>query len=150
MSTTLHTPLSVHGTPTREGAFGSAVALTCRACGASQPLGAAFACMECFGPLEVAYDFPTVTRADIERGPRSIWRYAPLLPVPADIASFPGTAPGGTRLLRAAGIPGLLLCSLGAERTALTDRADLVVDGPAGLVAWLSDLADQLETSSEE
>ncbi|HZG97953.1 MAG TPA: threonine synthase [Nocardioidaceae bacterium] len=102
MSTTLDTPpLAVDGTPTREGAFGSAVGLTCRACGAQQPLGAAFACMECFGPLEVSYDFPAITRADIERGPRSIWRYAPLLPVPADVASFPGMDPGGTRLVRA-------------------------------------------------
>lgn len=46
--------------------------------------------------------------------------------------------------LRDEGMPGLLLCSLGAERTALADRADLVLDGPTGLVAWLTELADTL------
>ncbi len=48
--------------------------------------------------------------------------------------------------LRGEGIPGLLICSLGAERTALADRADLVVDGPVGLVAWLTQLADDLDS----
>jgi threonine synthase len=57
--------------------------------------------MECFGPLEVGYEFPTVTREQIEAGPRSIWRYAPLLPVPADIATFRSTDPGFTRLVDA-------------------------------------------------
>ena len=53
----------------------------------SYPIGARYACDECFGPLEVAYAFGAVTRADIEAGPTSMWRYAPLLPVPADVAS---------------------------------------------------------------
>ncbi len=47
--------------------------------------------------------------------------------------------------LRAEGVPGLLLCSLGDERTALADRADLVLDGPDGVVAWLGSLADRLD-----
>ena len=45
--------------------------------------------------------FPTITRERIEAGPRSIWRYAPLLPVPADIATFRSTDPGFTRLVDA-------------------------------------------------
>ena len=45
-------------------------------------LGPYYACPECFGPLEVAYDFPAVTREQIEAGPRNIWRYKALLPVP--------------------------------------------------------------------
>ncbi len=57
--------------------------------------------MECFGPLEVGYAFPHVTREQIEAGPKSIWRYAPLLPVPADIATFRSTDPGFTRLVDA-------------------------------------------------
>jgi trehalose 6-phosphate phosphatase len=44
--------------------------------------------------------------------------------------------------LRAAGTPGLLVCSGSTEVTALADRADLVVDGPAGVVALLGALAD--------
>ena len=64
-------------------------------------LGPYFACSECFGPLEVAYDFGTVTRTDIEAGPTSIWRYRDLLPVPRDIASRRNLAPGFTKLVRA-------------------------------------------------
>ncbi len=64
-------------------------------------LGPHYACDECFGPLEVGYDYPRLTRADIEAGPQNIWRYAPLLPVPPDIASRPTTEPGYTRLVRA-------------------------------------------------
>jgi threonine synthase len=85
----------------RPGAFGSATHLVCRACGAKTALGPFYACMECFGPLEVGYDFSAVSREQIEAGPRSIWRYAPLLPVPADIATFRSTDPGLTRLVEA-------------------------------------------------
>ena len=89
-------------TPThRDGAFGHARALSCRECGHEVDLGPFYACPECFGPLEVAYDFPAVTRADIEAGPANIWRYQALLPVPADITESPNTEPGYTRLLRA-------------------------------------------------
>jgi threonine synthase len=85
----------------RSGAFGNASKLVCRECGATAPLGPFYACTECFGPLEVGYEFPTITRERIEAGPRSIWRYAPLLPVPADIADFRSTDPGFTRLVDA-------------------------------------------------
>ena len=88
----------------RTGAFGNATHLVCRACGEKTQLGPFYACMECFGPLEVGYDFPTITREQLEAGPKSIWRYAPLLPVPADIASFRSTDPGYTRLLDAANL----------------------------------------------
>jgi threonine synthase len=81
--------------------FGPATHLTCRACGEQFPLGAAYACMECFGPLEVGYDLGTPTRAEISAGPPSIWRYRALLPVPADITDLPGLHPGFTRLVRA-------------------------------------------------
>jgi threonine synthase len=88
-------------TTLREGAFGNAVALSCRECGHRVDLGPHYACPECFGPLEVAYDFPAITRAEIEAGPRNIWRYKALLPVPADIEQSPNTEPGFTRLLEA-------------------------------------------------
>jgi threonine synthase len=92
---------STERTTLREGAFGNAVALSCRECGHRVDLGPHYACPECFGPLEVAYDFPAVTRAQIEAGPRNIWRYKALLPVPADIEQTPNTEPGFTRLLEA-------------------------------------------------
>ncbi|QYC45370.1 Threonine synthase [Nonomuraea coxensis DSM 45129] len=81
--------------------FGPAVALSCRECGARYPLGPSFACLECFGPLEAAYEFGRVTREDIAAGPASIWRYRSLLPVPADVASKPNMNPGWTQLVRA-------------------------------------------------
>ncbi|MFF4625600.1 threonine synthase [Nonomuraea jabiensis] len=81
--------------------FGPAVGLSCRECGTRYPLGPSFACLECFGPLEAAYSFGTVTRADIESGPANIWRYRSLLPVPADVASKPNMNPGWTKLVKA-------------------------------------------------
>ncbi|GAA4560723.1 threonine synthase [Pseudonocardia xishanensis] len=81
--------------------LGSARALSCRECGAEAPLAAEFACARCFGPLEIAYDFPEITRASIEAGPKSIWRYQDLLPVPSDVRSHPNTEPGLTRLIEA-------------------------------------------------
>ncbi len=46
--------------------------------------------------------------------------------------------------LRAVGVPGLLVCSGSPEVSALAERADLVVDGPAGVVAWLAWLTNGL------
>lgn len=89
------------GSGLREGAFGNAVALSCRNCGHREPLGPFYACTECFGPLEVAYEYPAITHAEIEAGPANIWRYKALLPVPTDIEQSPNTEPGFTRLLRA-------------------------------------------------
>ena len=59
--------------------------LKCRECGRGYPASATHVCEFCFGPLEVDYDIESlrgrVTRAGIEAGPPSIWRYADLLPV---------------------------------------------------------------------
>ncbi|MET9731343.1 trehalose-phosphatase [Streptomyces sp. NPDC006458] len=46
--------------------------------------------------------------------------------------------------LRSDGTPGLLVCSGSDEVTQLRDRADLVVDGPEGVVRLLSRLASHL------
>ena len=81
--------------------LGPARGLVCRECGATAPLAAAYACEECFGPLEVAYAFGPVTRDRVAAGPRSIWRYRDLLPVPAGVAEVPNLEPGCTPLLRA-------------------------------------------------
>ena len=57
--------------------------LICKGCSATYPLDAQFACVACFGPLEVGYtelDAP-VSRERIEQGPRTLWRYADFLPV---------------------------------------------------------------------
>lgn len=81
--------------------FGPATGLSCRACGAEYPLGAAYSCIDCFGPLEVRYSFGRVTREQIAAGPVSIWRYRAMLPVPETIADEPGLHPGFTKLVRA-------------------------------------------------
>jgi len=101
----------------RDGAFGNATHLSCRECGATHVLGPFYACPECFGPLEIAYDFPQVTRAQIEAGPANIWRYRSLLPVPTDIVDSPNMEPGFTRLLRA----GNLGRDLGIDRLWVKD-----------------------------
>ena len=101
----------------REGAFGNATHLSCRECGATHALGPFYACPECFGPLEIAYDFPQVTREQIEAGPANIWRYRSLLPVPTDIVDSPNMEPGFTRLLRA----GNLGRELGIDRLWVKD-----------------------------
>lgn len=65
--------------------------LKCRECGREYDALPIHVCEFCFGPLEVAYDYDAIaentTRAGIESGPRSIWRYASLLP--ADGAGGP-------------------------------------------------------------
>ncbi|MBO2454782.1 threonine synthase [Actinomadura barringtoniae] len=81
--------------------LGPATALVCRECGSTRDLGPHYACEECFGPLEIKYDFANVTRASIESGPSNIWRYRGLLPVPENVADTPNTEPGLTRLVRA-------------------------------------------------
>jgi threonine synthase len=98
---TITEPLTSTRPQPREGAFGPARELVCRECGATRPLGQFYACSECFGPLEIGYDFGTVTRAQIEAGPNNQWRYKALLPVPDDIESSPNLEPGFTRLLAA-------------------------------------------------
>jgi threonine synthase len=91
---------SSFSTATR-ASFGPAVALACRECGHRVDLGPFYACPECFGPLEVAYDFGTVTREQIAAGPRNIWRYRSLLPVPEHVCDIPNLEPGFTKLVRA-------------------------------------------------
>ena len=84
--------------------LGPAVALSCRECGHRIDLGPFYACTECFGPLEVAYEFALsgdALREKIEAGPTNIWRYAPLLPVPSTVADIPNINPGWTKLVRA-------------------------------------------------
>lgn len=48
------------------------------------------------------------------------------------------------RELASAGVAGLLVCSASTEEAALAELSDAVVDGPSGLAAWLTELAEQL------
>jgi trehalose 6-phosphate phosphatase len=50
--------------------------------------------------------------------------------------------------LRAEDIPGVKVCSGSTEVTAVAERADLIVDGPAGVVELIFSLADSLAPST--
>jgi threonine synthase len=91
------------------------VHLRCRGCGSAYGLALQYACPKCLGPLDAEYDAATLrarlSHATIQAGPRSIWRYADLLPSrpgPGDLA--PGFTPlvPAPRLAEALGIPGEL------------------------------------------
>jgi threonine synthase len=77
--------------------------LRCRECGTEYEAKATHVCEFCFGPLEAHYDYEAiarqVTRATIQAGPLSIWRYRPFLPVTSDHLIDLGT--GLTPLVRA-------------------------------------------------
>ncbi|HEU0168521.1 MAG TPA: threonine synthase [Chloroflexota bacterium] len=64
------------------------IGLKCKECGRRYPETALHVCEFCFGPLEVEYDYDVirdrVSRAGIEAGPRSMWRYKAFLPVQPD------------------------------------------------------------------
>ncbi len=77
--------------------------LKCKECGEAYPLKAHFVCEQCFGPLEVTYDFSDLdaeeTRRKIQAGSHGIWRYSDFLP----FDGRPGDPlePGLTPLIRA-------------------------------------------------
>ena len=62
--------------------------LKCRECGRESPADPLNVCDYCFGPLEVVYDYATISeiisRDRITQGPLSIWRYRDLLPADSD------------------------------------------------------------------
>src|SRR2546425_5547719 len=66
-------------------ARGALIGFRCRSCPALSPADERYVCAECYGPIEPEYDLASIDaerlREEIERGPRSLWRYAPLLPV---------------------------------------------------------------------
>jgi threonine synthase len=77
--------------------------LKCKECGTEYPLDARYVCEQCFGPLEISYDFsgldPEEARRKIQAGSRGIWRYSDFLP----FDGRPGDPlePGLTPLIRA-------------------------------------------------
>ncbi len=91
--TTLATPAAFTDSP--------ASGLRCRECGNEVPLAPVHVCDQCFAPLEIAYDedkLRLVTRASIQAGPQTIWRYAGLLPAGQDLATRVDLGAGMTQL----------------------------------------------------
>ncbi len=76
--------------------------LSCKECGRTYPAERQYVCAECFGPLEVTYDYAAIARAAspgmIASRPGNLWRYKELLPVEGQ----PGTGfqSGFTPLVR--------------------------------------------------
>jgi len=77
--------------------------LKCRECGQEYPAEPLHVCDNCFGPLEVTYDYAkiraAITRAKVESRPRNLWRYHELLPASGE--SGVGPHSGFTPLLHA-------------------------------------------------
>ncbi len=59
------------------------IGLQCHLCKATFAAEAIYVCDKCLGPLEPVYDYAaiTLTREQIERRPKNIWRYRELLPI---------------------------------------------------------------------
>src|SRR5215471_12896940 len=78
--------------------------LKCRECGREYPAKLLSGCEDCYGPLEVDYDYDSIRRVisheTIAARPKSIWRYRELLPLELDPVVGLGT--GCTPLTRAA------------------------------------------------
>jgi threonine synthase len=75
--------------------------LRCRECGKSWGNQPRSICDDCFSPLEVTYDYAAIklTRDTIAQRPTNMWRYAELLPLPANY--HPNLPVGFTPLLSA-------------------------------------------------
>ncbi|HDY90324.1 MAG TPA: threonine synthase, partial [bacterium] len=83
--------------------MGHVLGLKCRECGREYDVAPIYVCEFCFGPLEVAYDYPKIkkalTRKKIESRPMNLWRYKELLPI--DGEPQVGLASGYTPLVKA-------------------------------------------------
>jgi len=77
--------------------------LTCRECGTAWPVSPIAICEECFGPLEITYDYASISgrvdRDAIAARGRTMWRFRELLPIDGD--TILGFEVGGTPLIRA-------------------------------------------------
>ena len=59
------------------------IGLQCHVCKETFPALATYVCDKCLGPLEPVYDYGVIklTRDEIERRPKNLWRYRELLPI---------------------------------------------------------------------
>ena len=55
--------------------------LQCRECKKEYPPRFKYVCDECFGPLDVHYDFPTVNKNTFSNREHTYWRYYELMPI---------------------------------------------------------------------
>ncbi len=93
--------------------------LRCRECGKTWGNQPRSICEDCFSPLEITYDYEAVhlTREQIAQRPSNMWRYAELLPLPANY--HPHLPVGFTPLLSAPH----LASKIGAKRLCIKNDA---------------------------
>ena len=93
--------------------------LRCRECGKNWGNQPRSICDDCFSPLEVSYDYAAIqlTRDTIAQRPTNMWRYAELLPLPANY--HPNLPVGFTPLLSATH----LAQKIGARRLCIKNDA---------------------------
>ncbi|HKR57904.1 MAG TPA: threonine synthase, partial [Candidatus Nitrosopolaris sp.] len=81
--------------------MGNIRSLECRECRSECEAGFRYICEECFGPLDVVYEFPSGIRKDtFASREKNYWRYFELLPI-ADKDSIVSLSAGLTPLQRA-------------------------------------------------
>ncbi|MEM4649805.1 MAG: threonine synthase, partial [Candidatus Bathyarchaeia archaeon] len=58
-------------------------ALKCRDCGKTYPPTKIFLCENCFGPVDVIYDYEAIelSKSDLKKREKTLWRYKELLPL---------------------------------------------------------------------
>ena len=109
------------------------IGLQCHLCKATFRPKRSYVCDKCLGPLEPVYDYAAirVTREEIERRPKNLWRYRELLPITGE--PLTGFNSGFTPLVRC----DRLADRLGSARAVLEGRlgqsSDPVVQGPRRL-----------------
>jgi threonine synthase len=88
------------------------IGLQCHLCKAVFPAEATYVCEKCLGPLEPLYDYAAIrlTRSEIEKRPKNLWRYRELLPITGEPQT--GFHSGYTPLVR---------CTRLAERLGLSE-----------------------------
>jgi len=108
--------------------------LRCKECGHPYEATARHVCEDvCFGPLEVVYDYDAirarVSRASIEAGPASIWRYREFLPIagdPIDVGTGFTPLVKANRLARRLGLKNLYIKNDGGEHAHLSFKDRVV------------------------
>jgi len=76
------------------------ISLQCRECKKEYDPTFKYICDECFGPLDVKYDFPSVTKDTFTNREHTYWRYFELLPI-LDKANIVSIDAGMTPLIKA-------------------------------------------------
>ncbi|KAG2475874.1 MAG: Threonine synthase [Nitrosopumilales archaeon] len=76
------------------------ISLQCRECKKEYDATFKYICDECFGPLDVRYDFPTINKDTFASREQTYWRYLELLPI-LEKSNIVSIGAGMTPLLKA-------------------------------------------------